>query len=565
MVRDAGLLLRLYWRLNRRERGGLSIPVRIVYYLLALILIIISALAGYAAGLVVGNPFVPITLGRGTAPGLFLTIVLIGLLFTGFNQALRALFLSGDLERLMVAPVSTPAVMTAKLLSRLPGTTFFLLAITLPALLTYGIGVGEGPLYYLAGVLLLLVAPLFGLSVGALAALLLVRFMPARRLNEYVGAAYIILSMLIVLAFQAPRFLVNNPQAGAQTLQALENTIETFEKLPLPSMWAGQGLDDLGSGRFADSLGGITIYLLMTVGLFAITVLVADRLYLTGWLRMQGSGIRRQGFEEDAGIFGGESLDASLAFKDWLLRFRDLRQLATFAVGIIFAVVFAAIFLLGTGNNDGGLLDQARRGSLDPQRPLITVAFSPGVIVSAMILWIGWSAFSQVATTSLAMEGRAFYLLKAAPVGPGRVLRAKSFAVIIPYAVIATLLLIVSWFLFRFSLAWMPYAWLCLLIIGYGLLAFSTGVGFVYANLEWEDPRAMLQQRGRWFSLAGSGSYGLLTGLLALAPFILSSRFPAASPLFVIAGLALLAAITWFFVGRQNRRAIKAWATLGEP
>ncbi len=145
MVRDAGLLLRLYWRLNRRERGGLSVPVRIVYYLLALILIIISALAGYAAGLVVGNPFVPITLGRGTAPGLFLTIVLIGLLFTGFNQALRALFLSGDLERLMVAPVSTPAVMTAKLLSRLPGTTFFLLAITLPALLTYGIGVGEGP------------------------------------------------------------------------------------------------------------------------------------------------------------------------------------------------------------------------------------------------------------------------------------------------------------------------------------------------------------------------------------------------------------------------------------
>jgi len=565
MIRDAGLLLGLYWRLNRRERGGLSIPGRIVYYLVALILIIISAFAGYAAGLVVDNPFVPITLGRGTAPGLFLTIVLIGLLFTGFNQALRALFLSGDLERLMVAPVSTPAVMTAKLLSRLPATTFFLLAITLPALLTYGIGVGEGPLYYLVGVLLLLVAPLFGLSLGALAALLLVRFMPASRLNEYVGAAYVILSMLIVLAFQAPRLLANNPQASAQTLQALTATIETVEKLPLPSMWAGQGLDHLGSGRLADSLGGISVYLLITVGLFAITVLVADRLYLSGLLRMQGSGVRQQGFEEDAGIFGGESLDASLAFKDWLLRFRDLRQLATFAVGIIFAVVFSAIFLLGTGGDDGGLLNLSQQGITRDDRPLIAVAFSPGVIISAMILWIGWSAFSQVATNSLAMEGRAFYLLKAAPIGPGRVLRAKSFAVIIPYAVIITLLLIVSWFMVRFSLAWMPYAWLCLLIIGYGLLSFSTGVGFVYANLEWEDPRAMLQRRGRWFSLIGSGSYGLLTGLLALAPFILANRFPAVTPLFVIAGLVLVAIITWFFVGRQNRRAIKAWTTLGEP
>ena len=156
-------------------------------------------------------------------------------------------------------------------------------------------------------------------------------------------------------------------------------------------------------------------------------------------------------------------------------------------------------------------------------------------------------------------------MLKAAPIGPRQVLRAKLIGVAGPYALLITVLLIVSWFIVGFSLAWTPYAWLCLLIIGYGFLAFSTAVGFVYANLEWEDPRSMLQQRGRWYNLAGSFIYGLIAILIALAPFILSALLPPATVLFVIVGLALLATFTWLFVRRQNRRAVEAWPALGEP
>ena len=87
-----------------------------------------------------------------------------------------------------------------------------------------------------------------------------------------------------------------------------------------------------------------------------------------------------------------------------------------------------------------------------------------------------------MAINSLAMEGKAFYILKAAPIGPGQVLRAKSFSVYVPYAFVATVLLVAAYFLVGFSLAWTPYAWLCLLIIGYGLLTFSTAMGFVYCQ-----------------------------------------------------------------------------------
>ena len=67
-----------------------------------------------------------------------------------------------------------------------------------------------------------------------------------------------------------------------------------------------------------------------------------------------------KGFDENAGVFGRRSLGASLALKDWLLRFRDLRQLATFATGVIVALFFAAFFVLGLGRDDGGTVESQR-------------------------------------------------------------------------------------------------------------------------------------------------------------------------------------------------------------
>ena len=79
------------------------------------------------------RPDLPIQLSPGIVPGLLLTLVMIGVLITGLNQAIRALFLSGDLDRLMVAPVHTRSVMVAKLLSRMPTNVLLLLLVAAPA------------------------------------------------------------------------------------------------------------------------------------------------------------------------------------------------------------------------------------------------------------------------------------------------------------------------------------------------------------------------------------------------------------------------------------------------
>ncbi|HMT21649.1 MAG TPA: hypothetical protein PKE20_10460, partial [Promineifilum sp.] len=210
MVADTWLLMKIYWLIDRREVTGQS-ALRILGFIVAaigiLFISVFSALLGFGASFLT-RPELSTSLPLGIVPGVLLTFVLIGVLVFGMNQALKALFLSGDLDRLMVAPVHTRSVMIAKLLSRAPSNLLLLLLFAAPAFVAYGIGIGAGPIYYLLGGVMLLLAPLFGLSVGAIIAMLLVRVLPVNRLNELLTAAYALVGIIIALLAQLPRLFI---------------------------------------------------------------------------------------------------------------------------------------------------------------------------------------------------------------------------------------------------------------------------------------------------------------------------------------------------------------------
>jgi hypothetical protein len=563
MLTETTLLLRLYWRLDRRDSSRLPLLARLLSYFGVVVLMWISGFLGYAASQFVRGSDVPIQVNAGLVPGVILTLVWFTTIFVGLNEALKALYLSGDLDRLMVAPIQSSSVMTAKLLSRLPTTLRLTLLLGIPALVIYCIGLGIGPWYYLLGVFLVLVAPLFGLALGALLAMILVRGLPAKRLSEYLSAVYIILGMLAALAFQLPRLLAGGEGINPQSAESVENLLHTLETLPLPTIMAGRGLVDLARGQvLASAWGGIAFYLLITLGLYIVTVLLADRLYLSGWMRMQASGARMQGFEERRGLFGGDSLAITLAIKDWLLRLRDSRQIATLFSGVVFAAVFAFFLLRNQGG--GSLLDISQAGDIPPQASWLTAFMSRGVILSGMVLVVAWSMVSNAALSSLALERDSFYILKAAPVSARQVYQAKLLGLVAVYVVVVTVLLAASWILVRFSLVWAIYAWLCLVIIGYGLLAFTVALGCVYPKLDWEDPRRMTTGRARLYNMVGSLVFGLVTVLIALVPFVLAAIAPAGAPLYALLGLLALLAVAWGLVQWTTHRVEKAWPALGE-
>jgi ABC-2 type transport system permease protein len=568
MLDDTWQLMRLYWKIDWREGSGQS-GWRFLAFLAGIIVLLVigagSAAAGYGASFLTRlDP--PHTLAPGIMPGLILTFVMIGVLITGLNQAVKALFLSGDLDRLMVAPINTRSVMIAKLLSRLPSNVILLLLIAAPAFVAYGIGFGAGPVYYLAGTVFLLLAPLFGLSVGALLAMLLVRLLPVNRLNELVAAAYAVMGIGFALLFQLPRFMVGNDAFESVTINSLGNTFATLERIPLPTFWAGQGLMALNQGVFdRTGLLGIGLYLLITIGFFTVLILTADRLYLSGWLKSQSAGAKRRGLDQGGRFLGQGSLAATIGWKDWLLRVRDPRQLVNLLGSGVIAIVIGglAIFRGGT-TGDTSLLDAVSQGQINATGGFgfINAGLSPGFIMAGWALFIGFMLLSNTASYALALEGRSFGMLKAAPVQPREVWSAKVWSVFAPYMAIFSIVLIGTRFLVNYDWRWLPYALAVGAITGLGLIAANISAGFRFANLTWSDPRRMMTSSGGFIAFGLTILYSLPAGLLGFLPFGLAQVWPAWSLVFVLFGLLLLGGGTWLWTHGMRLWAEKSWDKL---
>ena len=561
MLAETSLLLRLYWTIDRRADGGKSRRVQLLMILGGLILVGGSAGIGYFAATLTRDTSI-MQIRAEILPGILFTAVLFGIVFVGFGQALQALYLSDDLDKLLIAPIHPQAVMTAKLLSRMPSTNLVLILATIPALITFGIGIGMGPLYYIMGLLLILVTPLFGISLGALIAIFMVRLLPARRLNEWVGAASIVIGVLLSMFGYIPSLLNSGGSTpDAETLASIENFIDHIGNVPLPSNWVGSAVVELGKGQFAVSaIAAILTYLLITVGFFLVTTFLANRLYLTGWLRMQSSGSAGQDFAERPGVFGRNSLDFILGYKDWLLRVRDPRLLATLFSSFVIAIV-AIFFLLRPGDDGTSLLNLG-----DPEAGEEGIDFlSKGVIVCGAIYLLGFMLFNRMAITSLSIERKAFYILKTAPVSASQLMRSKTYGLFLPYAIIATIGMALGLFIIKFSLLWSPYGWLVLLIMGYGLISFLVSIGFLYPNLEWEDPRRMSNRKAGLPLLTGSFAYSIVGIVVAVLIFHAANTVPSLAIPIVIMGLALLAGGTWFFVHWSTNRVEAGWPELEVP
>ena len=89
MLTDTTLLLRLYWKIDRRADGGTRRSSRVIMIIGGLILVIISAGVGFFAASLTGDTGL-IHINAAIIPGLIFTMVLFGIVFVGFSLALQA-------------------------------------------------------------------------------------------------------------------------------------------------------------------------------------------------------------------------------------------------------------------------------------------------------------------------------------------------------------------------------------------------------------------------------------------------------------------------------------------
>jgi hypothetical protein len=397
---------RLQW--NRLTRGPRRARRVVGTSLLVAFTVAFVILAGVNAGQLIDR----VARADPTAAARALPVLLIGVtaltLVTSLSSAFHHLFLSGDLELLLASPAPMRGLFGLKVLE-IWRDSLHVLLFQAAALYGFGQTLRLPPSYYVAALLVGMLLTLTASAVGATLTLAMARV----RFGEPILG----LSRLVAILLFLPVGVLSVPALGfgrnrvslvlsQNDINAVTDRLRATGPPPAwaPTTWAAHVM--LGDEAAALSL----VLLLATAGvLFLLTELAFDTLFQGGWERVRyaapSRSPRRSRWRLTLGAAPSGPVVGILQ-KDWRTLLRDPRWrtgalVSVLALGLPVMALFAS----------------------DPlARSVHIVRFWFGMLP---VPYLAYLFGSQQGAATLAYEGRNIALLRAAPVGMGRIMLAK--------------------------------------------------------------------------------------------------------------------------------------------
>jgi ABC-2 type transport system permease protein len=448
-------------------------------------------------------------------PSLVLGGAFLGLLFTSFGVLLQALYLAGDMDFLLSAPIPHRAVFLSKLLQAILPNLGLVGLVGLPVLFGIGAAASYSPLYYPMVIAVMLAQALAAAGLASMLVMLTVRVVPARRVAEVLGLLGAIVSIVCSQSGQLANF--NQPSAG-QTSRALELAVR-LDASWSPLSWAGRGLVRLGEGRWLEAAGLLTLVLGLSAAAFAATLAAGERLYYSGWARMQAGG-KKKAVARPASwgnrVRGIPPAIQGLVFKDLRTLRRDLRNMSQLVTPLILGIIYAIMLV-----RSGGVPDPGRGEAPGWAMEAMRTALSYGGM--GIALFIGWSLLGRLAGMGFSQEGRSYWLLKSAPLRPADLLAAKFLVAYLPACALGWGFLLILSLLQRSGIGTTAFEMAVLALCLAGATGINIAFGVLGAKMDWEDPRQMIQGRMGFLSAIVSLAYVPLSLALFLGPGFLTA------------------------------------------
>jgi ABC-2 type transport system permease protein len=463
---------------------------------------------------------------------LFLSLAVL-LIFSSGLILYGSLFASAETAFLLSKPVASDRVFAYKFHGAVAFSSWAFLLLGTPVLLAYGI-VGEAPWYFY------LFLPLFFLgfvllpgSLGGLAALLIVNFVPQRRKQ-------VVALLLVVLAFCAIYWFYRMARASPAELwrdemrEAVTRLLSyfTFTRSPLaPSHWVSLGLRRIVRGEIDTAL--YYLALVWSNGLFLYLIVSAASvwLYRRGYNRLATGGDFRRRSEpaaspttslEPAASASGLSIQWREAWIDRLLttvlffvhpsmRLLLVKDFRTFRRdpqqwGQI--AVFCALMLLYFTN--------IRRFVENLERPYQNGISFLNLCAIALLLCTYTGRFVY---PMLSLEGRKFWILGLLPLQRERLLHGKFAFSMTGGLIIAEGLVLVSDLMLLMPMEAILLHVLTVAVLAAGLSGLSVGLGAVMPNFRENDPSKIAAGFGGTLNLVAGLLYLLLILGLMAAPW----------------------------------------------
>lgn len=491
-------------------------------------------------------------------PTLVLTAAFILTLMTNFGVLLQALYLSHDMDFLITSPLPMRAVFLSKLIEAILPNFGLFCAFTLPVLFGLGASSGYSAFYY---PLVIAVLALMALAAGGLASILVmvvVRAVPAKRVAEVLGFLGATLTVLCGQSWNiSQRFDIDQADFGGML-----STLTQLDSMWSPFAWAGRGVAAVGEAQWLNGLLLTALSVIVLGGVFAVSLLTAERLYYTGWSSMQGSLRRkkpavRRGEAREPGFEFGRLLPAPIrgvVVKDLLMLRRDPRNYSQLITPLILGVVML-FSTRGGGENMDEQLTNMGLANLEVY----------GLIVLAV--FVGWMLMFNLSSMAFTREGKHFWMLKTSPVRPGHLLVGKFIVSYLPSIAFTFIYLTVAFLLQGVNWLFFPFCVIVLALVIAGANGISLSFGASAADLSWDSPNRQKLRGG-----AGCAAVLIVMAFLGfdlvlfLLPVALWQILTGSAPfLAYLVGVALGGAAAALAVYLGLQFAIPRLARIGEP
>ncbi len=474
--------------------------------------------------------------------------------FASFSVLLQNLYLAGDMEFLLVAPLPPRAVFLSKLGGAVFPSLILITVISGPALVGLGLAQNYTALYYVLVPLVLASLVISGAALSSLIVMVVVRVMAPRRAAEILGLVGGLSAFICSQSGQFATEFTENVDVSAEQMADAAGLLAPLVNAWNPLSWPGRGLSAIGQAQWGSGLLFTGLSLALMLGVFTIALTTAERLYFGGWARVQVGTTARKKRQRARKKQTGRASTFSRLFpapvwavmrKDARLYRRDLRNLSQLIFPVIIAVIWT-IYLI--------------RGSTEIAAPQqVRQALDFGALGIAM--FVSWSFVSRFGMGGFSMEGRQWWIIKTSPISTKYLVLAKYFVTMLPSAGFGVIYLLVASFIRSVSVSMLGYQMLALVLVVAGQSALMLAFGIWGVRFDWNNPNEYAGGvMGCLGSLIGMLYLGLTGGALMGLPIFL--EFIGVAPLIgfgtgLLAGAAvcaLMGALPLLFAVRRIPR-----------
>lgn len=423
------------------------------------------------------------------------------LALSSMSSSISGFYMSKEIPMLVTAPISATAFILQRFWLVFLQSSWMILIFGAPPFFAYssrmGLGWGFIAAWFPVFILLIIIPVL----VGCILAMILMKVLPASRVNQAVSFISLAVAALVIILFRMSRPERLFMEVPTEEVMNFVKAMTVPESPLMPTSWATTAVVNLSSQGSRDVYLLNMLYLAGAVLIFAALFFLAFKLFYRMSLAAVDEGqVRKSRKEETVLERIGERFHpvvGSYLVKDILLFARDpSRWTQLFLLGalVVLYVYNAYSFPFG-GMFYRNLI------------AFLNLAIS-GFVLSALCV--------RFVFPSISLEGRSLWVTLSSPVSMKRFFLSKYLFAALPLSVVSLVLTVITNLVMGISGTIMLLFTIASLVMALSLTGLSLGMGAVYPKFDFENESQIAASSGGVASMILSLGYvGLMVVFLA--------------------------------------------------